>query len=104
MAAEPPRDPGLQAERTSLAWNRTGMALCANGLLALRAGLTGQRPGTTLLAAVILAASALVMLAASWRKRRLCDGDVRQVPAALMAGVVAAGGLACAASVLPHLS
>ena len=31
-----PRDPGLQGERTALAWQRTSLAVFANGLLALR--------------------------------------------------------------------
>ena len=30
------RDPGLQGERTALAWQRTSLAVLANGLLAMR--------------------------------------------------------------------
>lgn len=41
-AATGPRDPGLQAERTALAWTRTAVAVVANALLALRAGVAQQ--------------------------------------------------------------
>ena len=36
------RDPGLQAERTQLAWLRTALVLMANALLVIRAGANGQ--------------------------------------------------------------
>ncbi|WP_176513069.1 DUF202 domain-containing protein [Pseudomonas faucium] len=52
------RDPGLQAERTALSWSRTGWAMLANALLALRAGWHAQPvpdslPGCTLLVAAV---------------------------------------------------
>lgn len=70
-SARPPRDSGLQAERTALAWNRTALAVAVNGVLVLRAGMVGN-------AMLLLAFGALLLLAAigataysSIRKRQL---------------------------------
>ncbi|QKW20237.1 DUF202 domain-containing protein [Kitasatospora sp. NA04385] len=52
------RDPGLQPERTLLAWSRTALVLAADALLVLRTGYVRGRPGLTALGGVLAAAAA----------------------------------------------
>lgn len=92
------RDPGLQPERTSLAWTRTALAVLLNALVALRgAWIDGS--------AMLLATGAMLALAACalygygvHRGRVLlaCEG---QVPPAGLARVAALVLLACATGV-----
>lgn len=73
--AAAPRDPGLQAERTAMAWNRTGLALFVNALLALRLGLSGaQSPLMLALGGVLLFGAGAVMWLGSVRRRALVGG------------------------------
>ena len=60
-------DPGLQQERTSLAWTRTGLSLTAAGIfVAVHAGLTGGWPP-----ALLAVLAALLSVAAVVQFRRL---------------------------------
>lgn len=61
------RDPGLQPERTSLAWRRTALAVVFNAILLLRAGLQEQGPHLLALG-VILCIGAAAMMNASARR------------------------------------
>lgn len=91
-----PRDRGLQAERTALAWNRTGLALAANALLALRAGTVGQRNLTVLLGAALLFAAAVVVVYGARRKTRLTSGDVGSASDLALVLTVVVAWMACA--------
>lgn len=63
-----PRDPGLQPERTVMAWNRTAATMAANAVVLLRLGLEPDAR-FLLLPGGLLSAFA-VMLFATGRSRR----------------------------------
>lgn len=82
-ASGPPRDPGLQPERTRLAWSRTSMAFFANGALMLHAGHQLDHWAWTIPGVLILVVGAGVYATGILRHRR--------VEAALAAGAPVAG-------------
>ena len=100
-AARPePRDPGLQAERTALAWNRTGLAVLVNALLALRSGWTAREAPITALGFVLLLASGAIVVYGAWRRRQLLSGRGVLAPSAhAVAAVAAVTLLACAVEI-----
>jgi uncharacterized membrane protein YidH (DUF202 family) len=65
------RDPGLQAERTVLAWSRTAMSILVNAVLALRAGVVQQQPTLVLLACALLLCAAATFAHGLLRRRTL---------------------------------
>ena len=92
-------DPGLQAQRTALAWVRTGLSVFVNALLALRAGLQGGSPLTTALGVALLAAAAMTVACGALRRRQLAASEMPGAPpAAMIWAVVATTGLAFVAS------
>ncbi|MBL8290126.1 MAG: DUF202 domain-containing protein [Rubrivivax sp.] len=96
----PRRPAGLQAERTALAWSRTGLGVLLNAALVLRAGLLQQSKALAALGAVLLLAGAAVTVYGGLRKRQLLRSPALAAPAA--AAVLALAGLAlltCAAAV-----
>jgi len=82
-ATRRPRDPGLQAERTALAWNRTGLAVLVNALLALRTGWTRHETPITLLAFALLVAAVAAVLYGAWRRHHLMSGHGMTAPPAI---------------------
>ena len=101
------RDPGLQAERTALAWHRTALTLFVNAALTLRAGISDHEPLATALGAGLLLSTALAVLFGALRGRRLARGDVRAVSPLALAGMAmvtclaSLAGLASFASLPP---
>ncbi|MCY1406205.1 hypothetical protein D9M71_214640 [compost metagenome] len=95
-----PRDPGLQAERTALSWSRTGWAVLANALLALRTGWTNHEVPITLLAFVLLVASGAAVCHGAWRRRQLLDYQVVVAPSAIaIAAATVVALIACGTGV-----
>ncbi|GAB3567697.1 DUF202 domain-containing protein [Spelaeicoccus albus] len=62
------RDPGLQPERTALAWNRTALAIGVNSALLLRSGITGHNGFITTAALALGLLAAGVTLYSSHRR------------------------------------
>ena len=94
-------DPGLQPERTALAWSRTALALAVNALLALRAGLIAGEPLLVTVGVVLFGTAGAAIVVATARRRQL-SGDVLTItpPRGALVGITAATLLACVAGIV----
>ncbi|WP_019813633.1 YidH family protein [Saccharomonospora saliphila] len=92
-----PWDPGLQIERTSLAWLRTALAILVGIAIAIRI-LAYHEPGTAIVVAVGFVPLATFLSWRAWRRYRCGERNLR-AQAPLPDGVLPAGFtvLACAA-------
>jgi len=79
-AAPAPRDPGLQPERTSLAWQRSGVNAALVSGLAVLVALHRAHPALIVTTAVLAAGSAAVAGVTGWQATR-DRGAGRPVPA-----------------------
>lgn len=68
-----PRDPGLQPERTVLAWGRTAAAMLVCGVVALREALVEEQLFLALVGLTLLLGAAAVMVLSRVRHGRLID-------------------------------
>lgn len=82
-------DIGLQAERTALAWSRTAAAVPVNGLLVLRAGLTGQRSNLVGAGVVLLLGAAVIHVLGARRRHELLAAEGAAAPPARLMGLCA---------------
>lgn len=88
-------DAGLQAERTSLAWSRTSIAVLVNGLLVGGRGLVGhpdEWSGVRCGIAVVAAGVAVVVFLLGRRRRRMLE--VRRLGYPVSVSVIMATGVA----------
>ena len=99
-------DPGVQRERTALAWSRTGLAVLVNALIVLRAGAQANQLFVLALGFMLVAASAGAVVVGAWRSRRLAAGGDSTTPWLIvlatvwivwLAGVAAVGAIAATA-------
>lgn len=94
-----PRDAGLQAERTALAWNRTALAILVNALIALRTAWANGGTLMPMLAVALLLCAVAAAGCGLWRRGVLL-GTAPDIapPALVIAAVSFAVWLACAAA------
>lgn len=96
-------DPGLQPQRTALAWSRTGLAMVVNAVLVLRAGLVEDDPALLMLGALLTLVAGGFVAAGRLRRRELARPDAGGPPSWLIAWTAAGTVLACAAGALTAL-
>ena len=75
---------GLQAERTSLAWSRTAVAMAVNALLVVRSGLQSAQGSVIVMGALLGLLAAGLFAASAWRRQALRNTRVHAPPALLM--------------------
>ncbi|HTS84951.1 MAG TPA: DUF202 domain-containing protein [Usitatibacter sp.] len=97
-------DPGLQRERTALAWSRTGLAVLVNALVVLRAGAQSDDLAVIALGALLLVASAGAVACAVWRSVSLAHHVHPATPVPLVIGTVSVAWLAGVAAIAAVLS
>ncbi|WP_298134671.1 DUF202 domain-containing protein [Micropruina sp.] len=102
MTSHPPRDPGLQPERTALAWQRVGLIVLAAGLAVPRlAG--GDLSVGSVLAGLAGACTGLFLLVATGRRYRRLVAHARRSGAGvdgLLPAVAASGSTVLALGVI----
>ncbi len=100
-------DPGLQAERTVLAWHRTAVGLLVNSLIIGRSAYLAASLELAMLTGALLLGTGLVFVCALRRRRRLLHGGIPKPASARMmlfvTGLTILTALVAAAGVLHHL-
>lgn len=90
------RDPGLQPERTALAWSRTALLFAVNAGLLLRVGVPERDPGPLALGALLAAFSAWLAWRSGRRRAELALDARSPTPRRVVAGVAALAATAAA--------
>ena len=99
-----PCDPGLQRERTAMAWTRTSLALLANALVVLRAGAISRQWPVLALGTLLLSAAGGAVACGVWRARTLAHGSDPRTPLALVVATVAVTWAASVAGIAAILA
>lgn len=76
----PTGDSGLQAQRTALAWGRTGLAMIVSSLLVLRIGVHAANLSVEFLGLGFLAISGGVLMIGEIRRRQLAKAHTAASP------------------------
>lgn len=82
-------DPGLQPQRTVLAWRRTGMAFLVCGALILRSGIEHNQLSLDALGIMLLLTTAAVAVFGHQRERALMEQRVPPAPPSVAIALIA---------------
>ena len=93
------RDPGLQRERTAMAWSRTGLAMLVNALVVVRAGTQASQPLVLGMGGVLFGTAIATVAFGFLRARRLAEGADPTTPLVLVIATLVVTWFACAAGV-----
>ena len=96
------RDPGLQPERTTLAWRRTALAVALNATLLLRAGVH-ERQALLLLIGAVLGAGAFVLALVGMRRDIDFCAFTPRAPSPFAMGLVAGQVVLASAGLAAYL-
>lgn len=97
-------DPGLQPQRTALAWKRTALAVMVNALVVLRDGAQEGRTLLLVLGWILLFASVAVAMCGRWRSQQLASHLTPTAPSeAMVAGLALLTTFAALTGVLAML-
>lgn len=95
------RDPGVQPERTALAWRRTAFAVLVNGALLLRAAANAHAASLWMAALLVVTAGLAIFGVARRREDELRSAPPHASPRATQVRLVlGAVWLACAAAAM----
>jgi uncharacterized membrane protein YidH (DUF202 family) len=92
------RDPGVQSERTALAWRRTALGVLANALLLIRAGLVGDHAVPLASGLMLLGAAGATYGVSAWRRRELSRAEGPAEVSAALPKMLAMATAGCAAA------
>ena len=95
----PHYDPGLQRERTAIAWTRTGLAVLVNSAVVLRAGIQASDALLLAFGFFLLAAAGGAVGFGSWRAHHLATGGHPTTPHLLVLAAVGVTWFACVGGV-----
>lgn len=100
----PSQDTGLQAQRTALSWSRTGLAIFANALLALRSAWIHQEMLMTAMGLILLISGGIVMAYGAFRQQHMLSSvNSIAVSAVTMAATGVSVLVACATAIASML-